>query len=802
MNSPKIYLVVTLFVIISTFDFRVCSAQDIIATPSDFHGYNISCHGASDGFINISVVGGEPPFLYNWSNGSYAKNQSNLPAGVYTVVVTDGNNSTFSTEVELKEPKVLAVNLFPVVRSGIYHISELGGQDGEIDASVLGGVPPYTYLWSNSSTEKRVGELSAGSYYLVVTGTNECTVSASTTLLEPTALQITSITSPLHNGNNISCFNGNDGDINLVVTGGSGSYSYQWSNGAFTKDLTDLKAGHYSVIVKDGGTPIAAQITLTEPDKIGTQLTATVYPNGKNISCFGCANGHVSSSISGGVTPYSFLWNDGPTSLNRSGLGAGGYSVQVTDGNGCRAEAGLNISAPEREDWTMMGNAGTDPVINFFGTTDAKDVVLKTNNMDRLRIKSNGDIKINSLAGSSYEPLYVDPSGQLLRSDPGNPQIICKNWSTCGNLLNSTTSFIGSINNYDLTFKTNDIERLRITNSGSIKIKNFESLPNGLVYNDGGILNVINYGSASQVLLGNGTFGQLPGGASYWSLSGSNSLYNTNSSGRVGIGTSVPSEQLEVEHSDQYGGISINQNSNTYFTNEIKFKYHDNEKWAIGSNIGNNADHTFFIWDHIAPNGVSNLGRTRFVIDALGNTGIDIEHPNQKLDVNGNIIIRGLNGFTSLGDQTSLFLGDQNQYIRSTYHGGISIGTYQAPDAFQLAETTGNFGLGGVPSLNASWKLRVYGGIAAEEIKVTTSGNFPDYVFEKDYILMSISELGKYIYTNGHLPGIPSKKEVDKNDGFELGSLQMKMLEKIEEQTLYILNLQKQIDDLHRKLEK
>ena len=88
----------------------------------------------------------------------------------------------------------------------------------------------------------------------------------------------------------------------------------------------------------------------------------------------------------------------------------------------------------------------------------------------------------------------------------------------------------------------------------------------------------------------------------------------------------------------------------------------------------------------------------------------------------------------------------------------------------------------------------------AREVKVTAS-SFPDYVFEKDYPLLTINELADYIAANNKLPGIPSADEIDENEGIELGSMQIKLLEKIEEQALYIIDLQKQIDELKALIE-
>jgi len=99
------------------------------------------------------------------------------------------------------------------------------------------------------------------------------------------------------------------------------------------------------------------------------------------------------------------------------------------------------------------------------------------------------------------------------------------------------------------------------------------------------------------------------------------------------------------------------------------------------------------------------------------------------------------------------------------------------------------------PPAGSEWKLLVEGGIKAREIKVTTT-SFPDYVFGKDYPLMKISELDQFVKTNYRLPGLPSAAEIEDNGGVEVGAMQTKLLEKVEEQALYIISLQQQIDKL------
>jgi len=99
-----------------------------------------------------------------------------------------------------------------------------------------------------------------------------------------------------------------------------------------------------------------------------------------------------------------------------SGLGPGGVDLLLTDANNCAAGAGTELSEPERDDWTMQGNSSTNAAIDFIGTTDSSDIVLKSNNHERLRIKANGEVYVDALKGSGGM-LIADTNGRLMNNN-------------------------------------------------------------------------------------------------------------------------------------------------------------------------------------------------------------------------------------------------------------------------------------------------------------------------------------------------------------------------------------------------
>ncbi|MBK7681566.1 MAG: SprB repeat-containing protein [Bacteroidetes bacterium] len=133
---------------------------------------------------------------------------------------------------------------------------------------------------------------------------------------------------------------------------------------------------------------------MTQPEPMGVDILLSSFPNGYNISCYNCFNGHILLQAGGGAGPYTYTWEDGPTTQDRFNLGRGAYGVNITDANQCELRPELfHLTEPDRSDWTQYGNTGIDPSVHFIGTTDAKDLKIKTYNQDRITIKSNGDLK-------------------------------------------------------------------------------------------------------------------------------------------------------------------------------------------------------------------------------------------------------------------------------------------------------------------------------------------------------------------------------------------------------------------------
>lgn len=302
---------------------------------------NISCNGQKTGEVNISVIGGVPPYNYKWSNGQTVEDVSGLPAGKYSVTVTDANGHHEQVETTLTEP--------PVFKASVVSVTDIlcnGNNTGAIDITAEGGVQPYRYRWSNGQVSQDLDRVLAGEYSVKVTDANLCELDVTATIKQPEPLNLS-----FAGVTNIKCMGDSTGAIDIAVKGGVSPYKYKWSNGAAIEDLNRIKAGNYSVVVTDAkGCSGQLETKVTEPVKL--LLSENII---KNVDCNGNNTGSISLNISGGVTPYKYRWNSGDSVLNISGKKSGTYSLKVTDANNCTTSYTKTITEPAKLVRTVDG---------------------------------------------------------------------------------------------------------------------------------------------------------------------------------------------------------------------------------------------------------------------------------------------------------------------------------------------------------------------------------------------------------------------------------------------------------------
>ncbi|MEL6837619.1 MAG: SprB repeat-containing protein, partial [Bacteroidota bacterium] len=224
-----------------TIDEPTTLAIDVSGTVTE----DVDCFGAATGSIDLDVSGGTAPYTYAWSNSATTEDIFNLLAGTYSVTVTDANGCTDEASFTIGEPTELTIDAGGTNREDV---DCNGAATGSIDLLVEGGTAPYTYNWSTGQTSEDVSNLTAGTYDVTVTDANDCTDSASFTITEPTSLSIDVAGTTTEDAD---CNGATTGSIDLVVNGGTPPYTYNWSNGATTQDISNLAAGTYDVTVTD-----------------------------------------------------------------------------------------------------------------------------------------------------------------------------------------------------------------------------------------------------------------------------------------------------------------------------------------------------------------------------------------------------------------------------------------------------------------------------------------------------------------------------------------------------------------------
>lgn len=299
-------------------------------------GTTISCNGFADGSITATVQGGVGPLIFAWSGPqgftSTEGSVSNLAEGTYCFQVTDVNGCTTETCIELIAPPVLSI------QSAVTHAS-CGASIGAVDLAVTGGTSPFTYVWSNGATTQDISDLQPGTYGVVVVDANECTVESSATVNGTPAVFAEGVVRAA------TCQGNTDGSIDLSVSMGTAPFTFAWSNGSAEEDLGTVASGNYGVTVTDDvGCTYYENWTVLVSTQIAIDTIVSVFAGGFNVSSYGAADGSVTTAVSGGMPPYTFIWSNGATTESISDVKAGVYTLLVSDSNGCSAELQVELT--------------------------------------------------------------------------------------------------------------------------------------------------------------------------------------------------------------------------------------------------------------------------------------------------------------------------------------------------------------------------------------------------------------------------------------------------------------------------
>lgn len=322
----------------TTMDANNCSVQTVItitqpaALAATSSQVNVACNAGTNGSASVSVTGGTGAYTYSWSpSGGSGATATGLSATNYTCTITDANSCSITKTFTLTEPSALTANGTSI------NSSCFGGSNGSAAVAVNGGSPGYTYSWSPSggSTANASG-LSAGNYTCTITDTHGCIVTKNFTITQPaTGVSVSVTTVP-------AACNTSNGSATASVSGGTPPYIYLWSSGSNQPQADSLAAGQYFLQVYDNvGCYSSKVVTVNNTNAPAVSLGSLV-----NVSCYAGNNGAISVNVSGGASPYTYLWSNGAATASLTGLPAGPYDVTITDANNCTVSQTYTVTQP------------------------------------------------------------------------------------------------------------------------------------------------------------------------------------------------------------------------------------------------------------------------------------------------------------------------------------------------------------------------------------------------------------------------------------------------------------------------
>ena len=297
--------------------------------------------GNPDGLMKVSATGGKAPLKFAWSHDANlnASDALNIKSGNYTVTVTDANGCTAVLSGIINDIPGPIISLVNIVNE------TCSNKNGSIEISVSGGTSPYNYQWSDDlliNSPNRIG-LKAGSYTVTVTDAGGCITSASYSIADAPA-PVVSITTTQS-----SCGQA-DGTANASVSGGASPYTYNWSSGGSSANLSGLKAGSYQVTVTDAnGCQTIGNASISD---LNAPILTVISINA--TTC-GNSNGSAEVNATGGTGTLTIVWSNGTQGNNLNNVAAGTYNVEVTDANGCKAAASVTIDDIAGPDLTLTG---------------------------------------------------------------------------------------------------------------------------------------------------------------------------------------------------------------------------------------------------------------------------------------------------------------------------------------------------------------------------------------------------------------------------------------------------------------
>jgi gliding motility-associated-like protein len=356
------------------------------------------CAGALQGSVTANFINATGTVTYNWSPGGIQlATVNNLASGVYNVTATDANSCSLTGTTTINEPPA------PIMTVSASNAACFGG-NGSATANPAGN-GPFNYIWSNNAGGNTATVTPPAGYYTVsASDVNGCNQTASFTINEPAQL----LSSETHTNN--LCFGTSVGTATITLSGGTGAYSYQWTqNVSNTNTASNLAAGSYSVTGTDANNcSVVQSVVITEPAQVDVTASAT------DVLCFGGNFGSITANATGGTNPFSYSATSDGTTFLQSSSGqftnqmAATYTVYATDGNQCIDSTTVTVNEP-----TQLVATSTGVDVTCYQYTDGVITVTAVGGIPAYNFTfSNGEQNntgvVNNLTPGTYDVTITD----------------------------------------------------------------------------------------------------------------------------------------------------------------------------------------------------------------------------------------------------------------------------------------------------------------------------------------------------------------------------------------------------------
>ncbi len=288
-----------------------------------------TCAGFTDGTILATPSGGTEPYAFTWSNGQSGATNLGVAAGTYSVTVKDAAGLTATGSATVVDKPVFAAKVAPQSPS-------CGGVFSPLAVNTGSATGPFKYQWSNGQTTATVTPTKSDNFFVTVTDGQGC-VDIADYYQGPSnpILVATDSKAP-------TCFGASNGTATTSIFGTYPPFTYSWSNGQTTANLTNLTPGFYNVTFTDAiGCTEVRSVTVPE------QIKIVVDVQGRDALCYNQNDGVAKVDVKGGAGGYTFKWSNGATAPVLEGLKPDTYTVTVTDAAGCTVTGSRTIRNPD-----------------------------------------------------------------------------------------------------------------------------------------------------------------------------------------------------------------------------------------------------------------------------------------------------------------------------------------------------------------------------------------------------------------------------------------------------------------------